>query len=435
MRVIIDKALILCIAALAWTTTVASAAGNMRPEDNTSTRTAVFSPDIRTVNISVRGGNGFGPDVIALNSPQRIVVSFDELADDRRYMRYELIHCDRNWNPDGLPEPMYIDGFNQADVSDYAMSQATTVHYVNYRITIPSADMKITASGNYILRVYDEERPDDTLLQVRFSVVEGGALVSGQISGITDVDYRKGHQQIDLCVDTRNIPVYNPLSEITVKVMQNGDYLSERTALHPMRVSGSKLYYEHDSNLIFPAGNEFRRFETVSLRYPGMGICHSEYLNTYYYAVLCPDSPRSSVPYTYDQTQHGAFVIRNTDIPGSERPDTEADYAVTVFTFKSPRLTGQDVYIDGDLTLNNSIEPMEYDDEYGAYTQSLLLKQGSYNYRFGTRPTGILNTPLNVELTEGNFYQTSNQYTVYVYQRRPGELYDRLVATATLNSQ
>lgn len=44
-------------------------------------------------------------------------------------------------------ESEYIDGFNIADIEDYALSQATTVHYVNYRLSIPNRDMSPMLSG------------------------------------------------------------------------------------------------------------------------------------------------------------------------------------------------------------------------------------------------------------------------------------------------
>ena len=36
------------------------------------------------------------------------------------------------------------------------------------------------------------------------------------------------------------------------------------------------------------------------------------------------------------------------------------------------------------------------------------------------------------DVIEGNKYETRNLYTVYVYNRRPGERYDRLIGVYTL---
>lgn len=420
-----------CIALYAFPQHVSALTGD---DDTRNTRTAVYSPLIRTLSISTGAETDVSNAVIKLNSPERVTINFDELSEERRYMCYRIEHCNMDWIPDGLPEQMYLNGFNRAEVNDYSFSSATTVHYVNYRITIPSPDMEITASGNYLLTVYDEEQPDSTLLQVRFSMVESAALISGEVSGITDIDYRKGHQQLNLCVDLQNLNLNNPLSEISTRIIQNGDYINTHILNRPLRITGSKLYYEHDPALIFKAGNEFRRFETVSLRYPTMSICSTSFTYPYYYTEICTDEPRSDKAYSYDRTQHGAFRVRNSDISGDEHPDIDADYAVTKFTLQMPRLNGYDVFIDGDLNLNCPIEPMEYNYETGSYEQSLFLKQGSYNYRYVSRPVNSMTLNSDSSLIEGNFYQTSNRYTVLVYLRKPGDLYDRLVACATIDT-
>lgn len=75
---------------------------------------------------------------------------------------------------------------------------------------------------------------------------------------------------------------------------------------------------------------------------------------------------------------------------------------------------------------------MTYDPEIGAYTASLLLKQGSYNYQYIFVPDGSsqgLAGPV-----EGDFYQTVNEYTVKVYHRPKGTRFDRLVGVSTITS-
>ncbi|MEG1999419.1 MAG: hypothetical protein RR015_05330 [Bacteroidales bacterium] len=54
-----------------------------------------------------------------------------------------------------------------------------------------------------------------------------------------------------------------------------------------------------------------------------------------------------------------------------------------------------------------------------------MLKQGSYNYQYLFVPKG--ETKGKSSVIEGNKYQTSNEYRVNVYHRRPGERYDRLI--------
>lgn len=150
--------------------------------DADDTRQGVIHPSFRTLQVQLEG-NPLAPAVIDINNPaDRVIVSFDEIADERRYMRYSLVHCDASWRPEGLVDSEFLDGFNEGLVEDYDYSQATLVHYVYYRITIPDGKMRFTAPGNYLLRVYDESDPDETLLQARFGVSDNSA---GVMAGVT----------------------------------------------------------------------------------------------------------------------------------------------------------------------------------------------------------------------------------------------------------
>ena len=186
-----------------------------------NTSNAIFSPSFHTLQTHLAHNDQL-PPIMVLGTDDSIVVSFDELSDDRRYMRYELIHCDSRWRPDGLVAPEYLDGFNEGVVDDYAFSQATTTHYVNYRIVLPNKDMQLRLSGNYLLRVYDENDPDKTLLQTRFSVVEPMVKIRGSVSSRTDIDYNDAHQQLTLEIDAEGMPVHNMYSDLRVVVVQNG---------------------------------------------------------------------------------------------------------------------------------------------------------------------------------------------------------------------
>ena len=376
-------------------------------------------------------GNQLSVPVITPGNGDRLEIVFDELSDDRRYMRYELIHCDARWQPEGLIDSEIIDGFNVGEVEDYEFSRSTLMHYVNYRITLPNDQMRIIASGNYVLRVYPEDDPDTTILRARFSVSENTMGLSGGVTTRTDVDTNSRHQQVELTVDTRGNNVENKYDDLIVSVVQNGVPDSEVIVSHPLRVQGDKAIFEHNRHLIFPAGNEWRRFEIVSTRYPGRGVESIDYHDPLYHFTLTPDEPRAADRYRYDETQHGRFYIREYDSADS---DTEADYAVVHMSLKMPRLNNAELYVDGDLT-GHRTDPsshMIYNSATGAYELSLPLKQGAYNYRYVAVPSsGGIASPSRIE---GDFHETSNEYLVKVYHRPRGTRYDRLVAAGTIMS-
>lgn len=391
--------------------------------------TAVFHPGIKSLQAIVDGDPGL-PPVLALNGDSYLTVSFDELADESSFLRYSIEHCNADWMPSGLVESEYLDGFNFADISDYRFSGATTVSYVHYSFTIPNEQIRPTLSGNYILKVYRDNEPDTPLLQLRFSISEQSAIVRASIDTRTDIDINERHQQLSVDVDTRG-EVANIYNDLIVKISQNGRTDNEVRLTTPLSVSGNTASYRHLPALIFPAGNEYRRFEIVSTEQPTMQVSDISYIHPYYHATLYDDTPRRQVPYNYDLALGGRYVVRQQ---GSADSDVDADYLLTHFTLDMPELLGYDIYLDGDMTLR-AITPdalMHYDLSEGKYTTTLLLKQGSYSYQYIAVPKGS-STGYTAPV-EGDFYRTANQYTISVYYRKPGSRYDRLLGTTTISA-
>lgn len=394
------------------------------------TMNGTFDPRFRSLQVLVNGNEQTIP-VIALNGDDRVTIAFDELAEDRHYYEYSLVHCNADWQPSGLVDSEFLDGFNVGRVEDYDFSDATTVHYVHYRITLPNEDMRLTVSGNYLLRVYPENDPDNVLLQARFSVTEYSMKVSAGVTSRTDIDYNDRHQQLSVIVDTDKFNPNNIYSDMTVVVTQNGREDNAVTLRQPMRVSGRLAYYEHMRPLIFDAGNEYRRMETVSMTYPGMRVEEIVYAAPYYHQRIQADRSRAMENYSFDQTQHGRFKIREYN---STNSDTGADYAMTHFTLDMPQLEKYDIFLDGDFTYRRFAPEsrMYYNASTGKYETSLLLKQGAYNYQYLAVPHG--STRGETSVVEGDFYPTVNEYVVKVYCRRPGERYDRLTAVTAVYS-
>ena len=75
---------------------------------------------------------------------------------------------------------------------------------------------------------------------------------------------------------------------------------------------------------------------------------------------------------------------------------------------------------------------MVYNGKTNLYEANLLLKQGFYNYTYVTiDKNGILDK----HSLEGSMYQTENEYSVIVYFRKYGELYDQAIGFGTANSR
>ncbi len=385
--------------------------------------TKAFNDRYRTIQATVVG-NVLSPPIIELGSDEQINISFDEFAEDINYYQYSLIHCNADWRASALSDLEYLTEFNTNSINNYEYSNATFAHYVHYDLTLPNEDVQFKVSGNYVLQVYPENEPDNIVLQVCFSIYEKQILVAPSVTSRTDIDYNQSHQQVSVILNTGNYNIQNPYNEVKISILQNGERDNERMITRPMSVTGSQITFAHDRNMIFEAGNEFRRFEMVSNRYAGLNINKIYYFAPYYQVVLNTSYPRVHSEYTYDQTQFGRFVIRQSD---AENNDTEADYYVVHFTLETDEMPGGRLYVDGEMTRHQRTPytEMVYNATEGYYEKSLLLKQGSYNFQYVFLPDGSNRaTPGPIE---GNFYETVNEYLIKAYYRPATGRYDRII--------
>ena len=389
------------------------------------TRPHVFDANVRSLKVSL-ARNMYAPPVLMMNSDDCLLVNFDYLDYDVHYLRYSITHCNADWQPSQLVESEYVDGFNYADIDDYAPSEATYVHYYNYQFALPNAGMQPLVSGNYLLTVYEQDDPDKILFQTRFMMCEGTVSVFPQVTSRTDIEYNNRFQQVSFDVRYKPNQVKDPYGEFKCVVSQNSRQDNAVTVTRPTMVGVDHVTFEHSRDLIFAAGNEFRRFETVNAHSVNMGVQAIRYYDPMYHATLFTDEPRNQVQYLYDKTQFGRFTIRNAE--GYDEDPLTADYMVTHFTLNTAgRLNGGNVWLYGEFNEGYpaSQSMMRYDASTGCYTADIMLKQGAYNYMYLFIPDG--SSVGQTSVIEGDHYETVNEYLVTVYDRPMGERYDRLV--------
>ena len=394
-------------------------------QSKVDTRIHIFDNNVRSLKVCL-ASNMYVPPVLMMNSDDRLLVNFDYLDYDVHYLRYSVTHCNADWQPSQLVESEYVSGFNYADIDDYAPSEATYVHYYNYQFTLPNSDMEFLVSGNYLLSVYEQDDPSKILFQTRFSVCEGKVSVFPQVTSRTDIEYNNRFQQVSFDIRYKPNQIKDPYSEFTCIVSQNSRDDNAVVVNRPTMVGVDHVTYEHNRDLIFAAGNEFRRFETVNAHNINMGVQSIRYYEPMYHAVLMVDEPRNELQYLYDKTQYGRFTIRNAEAFGENA--LQADYMITHFSLNTlGKLNGGNVWLYGEFLEGYpaSQAMMNYDASSGCYTADLLLKQGAYNYMYLWVPDGTTVGPTS--LIEGDHYETVNEYLVKVYDRPTGERYDRFV--------
>lgn len=380
--------------------------------------------NIKTVQVC-RNGDSFLPPVISLHSSDAVVLKFDNLHIDETRLRYKLTHCDAHWNPSVLSEIEYLNGFNDQLFENFRFSENTSVPYIHYAIEFPNTRLQMKLSGNYAVEVYTEDNPEKILLQACFSVVDPLVDIRGEVSGNTDIDIHKAHQQLRFEVLLKTLALQNANDEIQVTIRQNNRVDNERAAIKPTFIFPEKLVFEHQKEFIFEGGNEYRRFETVNKESNGLNVQKTYHNRPYFNAVLLTDESRSDPTKPYDKDQNGRFFIRNSNALDS---DIEADYFMTHFTFNNTQGLSQ-VLLSGDFTYSNPIVGESKENPLIRFC--VLLKQGMYNYQYVTSDGNKLTT----QFTEGNYFNTENEYSIMVYHRLPGSRYDKLVGYTILRPQ
>ena len=76
---------------------------------------------------------------------------------------------------------------------------------------------------------------------------------------------------------------------------------------------------------------------------------------------------------------------------------------------------------------------MQYNDRANRYEGTVLLKQGAYDYQYLWVPDG--ESAGQTRPTEGDWYETSNEYLILLYYRPRGSRYDRLISALHTETQ
>lgn len=356
-----------------------------------------------------------------LGSGHYVEISFDDLQHNYVRYTYNITHCNADWTPSDLLTSDYMDGFNGSRIETYAPSMNTAMLYNHYTLRLPNDDVRLKVSGNYRVEIF-EDGDDEPVAEACFSIVEPRVGIEISVTSNTDIDTYNSHQQVSFDINYSSYSVNRPEQELIPIVMQNRRWDTHVEDLKPTYLRTNTLIFNHNKKLIFDAGNEYRRFEMLDDHVPTMRIESMQYHDPLYHAIVMQDEQR--INYIYDQDQDGRYYVRNGD---ELDYNTESDYFITHFQLLIPELSGGNLYLFGDFSNGRFTDDylMQYNHVDHAYELTVPLKQGSYNYMYLFVPEG--STVGSYAETEGNFYQTENEYSVLVYHRPFGARYDHLV--------
>jgi hypothetical protein len=138
-----------------------------------------------------------------------------------------------------------------------------------------------------------------------------------------------------------------------------------------------------------------------------------------------PDENRGSKPFFSMTDLNGSYYI---DVEKANDRHTESDYVFVHFYLHAPELYITDeIFVTGEFYdwEHNEKNRMKYNGEEGLFECTLLLKQGLYDYCF-VKADAVTGNITAYEL-EGNFYETENDYAIYIYFHDHFKRFDRLM--------
>lgn len=357
---------------------------------------------------------------------------FDDLFGNEANYYYVIQHCDYDWKPSQLVKAEYIQGFDEQRIQDYQNSFNTLQIYSHYRVSFPNQRMtRFLVSGNYMLKILNEDR--EVVFSRKFILYEDLVSVPMQVKrarNVADINFK---HNLDFAIKSANIQFQNPLKNIKVLLLQNGQLNTGITNIKPMYTIGNDLIYKYDTETQFWGGNEFMYFENKDIRGANNFVARIDAGSGLYNAYLYTNNARGGNPYTNYPDYNGNFIVKNVN---AENNEIEADYAWIFFSLSAPAYYGKgDIYING-MFNNYALTPeykMDYNKDKGIYEKAIMIKQGFTNYQYVIADkNGKID---NANAVDGNFYQTISDYFALVYYRENNQRYDRVIGRGVASSE
>ena len=281
-----------------------------------------------------------------------------------------------------------------------------------------------------MIKILDENK--EIVFSRKLILFEDLVTVPIQVKRARVVSKIETKQNLDFTIRSNTITFQNPMKNVKVLLMQNGNLNTGIQNVVPQYSIGNDLIYKYDTETQFWAGNEYLYFENKDIKAAGNNIAKIDSNTAIYGSRLFTNAARANFQYSNNQDVNGNFVVKNIN---SENNEIEADYAWVYFSLSAPTFrSNKDIYVTG-MFNNYNLTPeykMDYNPANSLYEKAILIKQGFTNFQYTIADKkGVIDYENAID---GNFYQTENEYTVLVYYRAGIDRYDRVIGKGTASS-
>lgn len=357
----------------------------------------------------------FENEKFVFDESEKINVVFDELINISKNYYYEIDHYDFDWNISNLRKSEFLDGFDDIRITNYFKSYNTIQPYINYQFQIPNRNFKIKKSGNYIIKVKNDQ--GKYIFKKRFVYLKEPSIGSIEISKSRKINFQDTKQKLKVSINCNDCNFFNNSFVYKLIIYKNYDLYNYKVISTPTYKLSQNIIYD---NIIYDGGTEFFNFDNSNILNTSIEIKNVD-LNKNYITELRNDI----IPniYTYEPDINGKFIIKNNN----KNPQTESEYSNVIFSLKTEKPVINNIYLVGNFNDYKKNESSQLKYKNGLFQKTLYLKQGFYNYKYIMKDE-------NKNYEMANFWQTENSYTALLYEKRPDENYFKIKAIATNNS-
>jgi len=358
----------------------------------------------------------------------KLTIEFDIVAASQPGLVIKFRFCDKDWEP---YDNVFLlnQGYNTAYNLwfDQIPNASSEVNY-HFKDRFPNIDVTFPFSGKWKFFITDSNNPDEVYAEGRFYVIDPQVNVNPRLSRnrlnssyepITELQ-----RAYDLRVNFYLADTLHPMDLNFVEVIENNKidypillYKENRNKYHYYETNGSSEFTFIATDI--RPGNEYRQVNLND---------HNKY-----------QPPLTSAHYDgYDYTR---FLREGSkDFNGGYKlvnyTNNYADYMMVEFEYSPESFLNNDIFLVGAFTNWKILPEYRLTKDGGIYKVTTELKRGIYDYQYvlGIEDGDEIRN-IDWYTLEGNFWETSNYYYVFVYYKslQYGG-YDQIIGYARINS-
>jgi len=377
--------------------------------------------DSTIASVQLHAGTGENAlPILQLGQGLPLRLAFDVMSSRGRPLTITFYHADREWKRDLIPAE-YMLSFQRDDILDYRPSRSTFVDYVHYEYTFPNGTIDFRLSGNYVLRVHEQGREDEVLLERPFFVSEQSIPVDMRIDNVLVAG--RQYSSIQPFVRFRPNDPTTSAFDFSVCFLRDALYDQMRCAERPsLEGSPDLLFYLEPREAFTPLPVPF--YVNIADVRPTGRIERTDQQSVPWRVWLEPDLAELGGS-TIDPFLNGQAKIRSAARARGEA-DFEAEYVSVQIRLVPPGsqpVVGQvgvvGTFSGWQLEADNLLS---WNEQEGWYEGDILMKQGQHTYRYVSSNAGLQRS------LETGMPQLQNMFTTMVYFDDIRTQTDRLMA-------